>query len=91
MSAPSASIEFTLDGKDYVYKGELPEDIALADPTRYLKAMNAHAQTAFAPDTTPGEKIKNLLLLLGAKITAWNSIRPDGTIHAQDLPDRIIH
>jgi hypothetical protein len=91
MSTPSASIEFTLDGKDYVYRGALPEDIVLADPTRYLKAMNAHAQTAFAPDTTSGENIKNLLLLMGAKITAWNSIRPDGTIHRSDLPELIIH
>ena len=71
-----AWIDFEWKGKRYRYTGKWPDAIAGA-------IGDAHCRLSAGGDTTR----LSLLREAGATILEVHSIRPDGSIHSEDLPD----
>jgi len=74
-------IDFEWEGKKYRYKGEWPKEIRAA------------IGASMSSLCLQGKKVTRLSLLMeaGAKIIEVHSVRPDGSIRVEDLPEYYVH
>ena len=82
---PSAEIQFNLNGKPFVYRGEWPSEIvdAVMDAGDRLDAHKGFPASIRFDELAP---ICAIIKEAGGEVTLVKGLRTDGTIRAQDFP-----
>jgi hypothetical protein len=84
--AQGAFIRFSLDGKEYIWQGEIPESLQQLARDAIMKL----SQKPPLPVRIPGDQIPFMVALImefGGTVLQVHSIRPDGSIRCMDLPE----